>query len=67
MDATGSSLSDHTLAELVRRSEKPVLVLVNKCEKETNAFEAAALGLASTNPLGFLPSKASALRIFIPF
>ncbi|MCE2951034.1 MAG: ribosome biogenesis GTPase Der [Alphaproteobacteria bacterium] len=59
--------SDHTLAELVRRSEKPVVVLVNKCEKETNAFlEAAALGLGAHEPIGISALQGIGLEDLYP-
>lgn len=49
----GILATDRILVDYVRRAQKPTLVLVNKCEREENAFyEAASLGLGDAEPIG---------------
>jgi GTPase len=64
----GILTSDRVLADMVRRSQKPTLVLVNKCEREENGLnDAATLGIGVTDPIAFSALQGMGVDDLYPF
>lgn len=60
--AEGITTADHEVAELLRRSSKPVVIAVNKAEKQSRQFDAAEfwqLGIGEPYPVSALHGSGS--------